>query len=281
MRPSNYYWGSRAFCEEILKIVLQPEQIGKICCPADSEEPLDNHPLHRIFDAAVIPLAQLLVSFPPDHPVVNSYESFFEDRPDEDKDDDEVVVEWMRLKLRLNKPNLELYELLDFPLARLDGFTVGSLPAEEWRRRIRAVGTAMLKILALQYELEEPLNLNGDMAEDLAEEAIQSLAHLKNEYTDVMRAMSLATKPRILAHKKYWDEDTFWDWINQFCYAHAVLSPTYNLPNYRRAMERPSRRPAISIMMGEGNVDDLPEESSRKTRPREDDDAEEDALAQK
>ncbi|KAJ6550339.1 hypothetical protein B0H19DRAFT_1265166 [Mycena capillaripes] len=74
----------------------------------------------------------------------------------------------------------------------------------------------MLKILALQYELEEPLNLNGDMAEDLAEEAIQSLAHLRNEHTDAMRAMSLATKPRILAHKKHWDEDTFWDWIKEF-----------------------------------------------------------------
>ncbi|KAJ7940046.1 hypothetical protein B0H13DRAFT_1940866, partial [Mycena leptocephala] len=154
-------------------------------------------------------------------------------------------------------------------------------PAEEWRRRIRAIGTAMLKILALQYELEEPLNLNSDMAADLAEEAIQSLAHLRNEHTDAMRAMSLATKPRILAHKKHWDEDTFWDWIKEFWYAHAVLSPTYNLPNYRRAMERPSRRPAISIMMDEGNVDDLPEESSRKTRPREDDDAEEDAPARK
>ncbi|KAJ6537110.1 hypothetical protein B0H19DRAFT_1317491 [Mycena capillaripes] len=68
--------------------------------------------------------------------------------------------------------------------------------------------------------------------------------------------------------------------FEEFWYAHAVLSPTYNLPNYRRAMERPSRRPTISIMMDEGNVDDLLGELSRITRPREDD-AEEDAPAPK
>ncbi|KAJ7021269.1 hypothetical protein C8F04DRAFT_1195671 [Mycena alexandri] len=55
----------------------EPRQIGNIRIPAYESKLPKNHPPIDIFDAAIAPLTQLLISFPNDHPVVNSYNRFF------------------------------------------------------------------------------------------------------------------------------------------------------------------------------------------------------------
>ncbi|KAJ7247814.1 hypothetical protein C8J57DRAFT_1240748 [Mycena rebaudengoi] len=76
MGPSMYYSQDRASCEEMLKI-------GMIRYPAIHLSPAENNPLIQVFDAALAPLAKLLVSI---HPVVSSYKLFFTDLATEDND---------------------------------------------------------------------------------------------------------------------------------------------------------------------------------------------------
>ncbi|KAJ7016454.1 hypothetical protein C8F04DRAFT_1245165 [Mycena alexandri] len=144
-RPSTHCKHDRASCEAMLK--FEPKQIGNIRAPAYYESNLlENHPLIDIFDVAIAPLAKLLISFPNDHPVVNSYNSFFT----------ELVTPGGRDKDR-----------------------VRAWTPHWWRRTpessallMRPLKMILLFLLTIQHELEEPLNLNGDIFEDLGQGTI-------------------------------------------------------------------------------------------------------------
>lgn len=168
-------------------------------------DPSDDHPLVEIFNAAVAPLAELLQSFPDDHPVVSSYSIFFMDRPENHRDAESHIEKWLSPS-GLAAPFQELAALMQRPLDKLQDFHVLSVRGPEWRRRVIGVGRAMLQLLALQHELEEPLNLNGDTFDDLVEGDIK-LANL--DTSEATRAMFLATKPKQLSHKKYWKYAAF------------------------------------------------------------------------
>ncbi|KAJ7236626.1 hypothetical protein C8J57DRAFT_1247614 [Mycena rebaudengoi] len=192
MGPSRYRSLNRASCEEMLKVELRPEQIGMIRYPANCLPPAKNHPLMEIFDVALAPLAKLLVSFPDEHPVVSSYNLFFADLVTADDDGLVARVEkWIAESLF--GPVDELTALMERPLRQLQDFRFVSVPGPERRRRALTVGRVMLQLLAIQYDdLEEPLNLNGDMFENLLE-------------GDVKRINIVATKSKMLTHKRYWD----------------------------------------------------------------------------
>lgn len=98
------------------------------------------------------------MSFPDEHPVVNSYNTFFEDRPDDDRDS--YVDAWIPWQLR--DPVPELLELMKRPLEKLQDFRVVSVAGPERRRRVTAVSRVMLQLLVLQHELQEPLDPNGN-----------------------------------------------------------------------------------------------------------------------
>ncbi|KAJ7215464.1 hypothetical protein GGX14DRAFT_391891 [Mycena pura] len=274
MSPINNHFLDRATCEEISKVVLRPEQLGNILYPAFvTREPPQNHPLIIIFHAAVPLLAQLLTSFSDDHPVVNSYNRFFEYEDDEYRDSH--VAEW--LQLALDEPTPELIELMRCPLNRLQDFRLVPIPGVERRLRATGVGQAMLQILAVQYELEEPLNLNGDTFEELLERAVKPAGERANEYMEAMRAMVLSTKPKVLAQKKHWDIDLFPDLIKKFWAEHASFSPSFRPPTYRRVDDRQSRRPVLLVQVpkaAEENPDGFEEEMRGRTRRRQNDDSE-------
>ncbi|KAF8174426.1 hypothetical protein K438DRAFT_2023131 [Mycena galopus ATCC 62051] len=163
------------FCEAILKVLLKPNQIGKIGLAANStSNPPDHHPLVKIFDAAVTPLARLLLLT--------------------------IASNW--LPEALNDPEAELAPLIRPPAATLMDVEMVSLPHEERRRRVLHVGRAMMHLLAIQHELEEPFNLNGDLFEDIVE---QDILQFGLEHEECGCAMFLATNPKQLAHKKHWD----------------------------------------------------------------------------
>ncbi|KAJ7137256.1 hypothetical protein C8R46DRAFT_1234640 [Mycena filopes] len=174
--------------------------------PASSgRNPPSNHPLIQIFDTAVGPLAKLLVEFPDEHPAVSSYMLFFADQPDEWEE--RHIENWS--PKRLTDPHHELVALMAEPLTQLQDFKIVAVPGRERRRRVLTVGRAMLQLLAIQHELGEPLNLNGDMFEDIVDGSIEAI---DSEYYAARRTMLIGTKPKVLSHNKHWNLQRFVDY---------------------------------------------------------------------
>jgi hypothetical protein len=96
---------------------------------------------------------------------------------------------------------------------------------------VLTVGRVMLQLLAIQHELEEPLNLNGDTFEELREGSIQQI---NLEASEAFRTMLVATKPKQLTHKKYWDREAFGEFALDLYDAHTVFDPSYRPNMYRR-----------------------------------------------
>ncbi|KAJ7634042.1 hypothetical protein B0H17DRAFT_1217322 [Mycena rosella] len=276
MRPLRTYTQDRVFCEEILKAVPRLEQIGMIRRPAYFfPDPPKNYALMKIFDAAVAPLAKLLKSFPDEHPVVSSYNLFFKDRPEDDRDNH--VDAWIPTRLR--DPVSELTLLMERPLEQLQDFRVVSVAGPERRRRVTAVGRVMLQLLALQHELQEPLNLNGDTFEELMEGAIDPA---NKEWLQAMRGIFCATNPKVLRHQKYWDMEKFRDsFRTDVLTTHTILDSTFRPATYIRIKPWEIRRPLLAIEVTESAEEDNVEGNTRgKVRHRTDDN-DEDAPAVK
>ncbi|KAF8212878.1 hypothetical protein K438DRAFT_1805198 [Mycena galopus ATCC 62051] len=119
-----------------------------------------------------------------------------------------------------------------------------SLPYEERHQRVLNVGRAMLHILAIQHELEEPFNLNGDLFEDVVE---LEIIRFRLEHEECGRAMFLATKTRQLTHKKHWDKKAFGEALLNFRSTHLIFDPAFRPITYVRLGPRESRRPVIMI----------------------------------
>ncbi|KAJ7620926.1 hypothetical protein B0H17DRAFT_1151844 [Mycena rosella] len=276
MRPLRTYTQDRVFCEEILKAVPRLEQIGMIRRPAYFfPDPPKNYALMKIFDAAVAPLAKLLKSFPDEHPVVSSYNLFFKDRPEDDRDNH--VDAWIPTRLR--DPVSELTLLMERPLEQLQDFRVVSVAGPERRRRVTAVGRVMLQLLALQHELQEPLNLNDDTFEELMEGAIDPA---NKEWLQAMRGIFCATNPKVLRHKKYWDMEKFRDsFRTDVLTTHTILDSTFRPATYIRIKPWEIRRPLLAIEVTKSAEEDNVEGNTRgKVRHRTDDN-DEDAPAVK
>ncbi|KAJ7751105.1 hypothetical protein B0H16DRAFT_1841502 [Mycena metata] len=158
-----------------------------------------------------------------------------------DKMGGRVAVLYMGTSTKVSKP------LIFGPIA------LDSVPELEWYRRILTVGRVLLQLLAIQHELEEPLNLNGDTFEDLIDKAIIPLTL---EYDQGLRAMVLAAKPKQLWHKQYWDEPAFKTFLKDFTVNHTFPDPTYRPPTYTRIRNREAIRPPILIdnIRGTGEI---------------------------
>lgn len=164
------------------------------------------------------------------------------DRPEDHRDTH--IERW--LPEGLHQPERELIALMERPLQRLQDFRLVSVPGPERRYRVIGVGRAMLQLLALQHELGEPLDLNGDTFDDLVEGDIKATQMESHEAT---RAMFLATKPKLFSHKRFWDLDAFHASLLQFSDTHAIFDPMFRPPTFNRFGIREIRRPAIAIEM--------------------------------
>jgi hypothetical protein len=233
----------------------------------------------EIFDAALAPLAKLLVSFPDEHPVVSSYNLFFTDLATADDDGLVARVEkWIAEPLF--GPVDELTALMERPLRQLQDFIFVSVPGPERRRRALTVGRVMLQLLAIQYDdLEEPLNLNGDMFEDLLEGDVK---RINIEAHEALRAMLVATKPKMLTHKRYWDSGwaAFQEFVTKFSNDHSGLDPAYRPKSYRRTRPLEPRRPPIGIAVDSTRSDDSEDDpiTPPKTRAREDSESDDEDI---
>ncbi|KAF8169465.1 hypothetical protein K438DRAFT_1774259 [Mycena galopus ATCC 62051] len=206
---------------DILNILLKPNRIGNIRIAANStSDPPDSHPLVKIFDAAVTPLAKLLLSWPRDHPVINAFNLYTAAHSETRIKPSSWLPEFFR------HPEAELAPLFRPPYAKLwDSVDLVSLPDEERSQRIANVVRPILQLLAIQHELKEPFNLNGDLFEDIVEDEIL----------------------RQLTHKRHWDKKAFGETLRDFWNSHSIFDPTFRPITYLRLVPRESRRPAIGI----------------------------------
>ncbi|KAJ6470765.1 hypothetical protein C8R47DRAFT_1325125 [Mycena vitilis] len=178
----------------------------------------------------MVPLTALLKRFSDDHPVVLSYNLFFMDAPEGDRD------------ARVQEADSNA--LMQRPLKKLEDFRVLAVPGRERHYRVIGVGQAMLQILALQHELEEPLDLNGDTFEDLVDKDIFPVTMQAHH---AIYAMFRATNPKQLRHKKHWDSSSFNKAAKQFSNTHAIVDSNYNPATYLRPGSRESRRPRVAV----------------------------------
>ncbi|KAJ7769967.1 hypothetical protein B0H16DRAFT_1452339 [Mycena metata] len=158
----------RQFCDEIAEVKLTAKQIGQIRMPFFMlpDHPHKNQVLAEIFDAAVSPIANILVTFSEDHPVVaDCIKNGLQQQQINAKPDQRTVL-WMR-SLGLIQ-TAELKFLLEAVLPQLLMHkTLEPLPPAERNQRVLTVGSVLLQLLAVQHALGEPLNLNGDILDDL------------------------------------------------------------------------------------------------------------------
>ncbi|KAJ7616049.1 hypothetical protein FB45DRAFT_1035209 [Roridomyces roridus] len=253
--PSKLTFTGRAVCEKVFKS-FKPHQIGAIHIPLHYSPTLQqDHPLVNIFDAAFEPLSRLLTSFPDDHPVIQVYRDFFPDGAPGEYDENE----WLG-RLMLPEPLPQVTALMKGPLELLKE----RIPVPNKReRRLRAltVGRAMLQILAIQHDLDEPLNLNGDIYEDIIN---QRIARHRMEEKDALRVMYLATKPPQLHHARFWDRAAVADGVADFFQDHQVADPDFRPSAHYRLGTRESRRPTISVQIAPSQI----VASSPRVRPR-------------
>ncbi|KAK7034133.1 hypothetical protein R3P38DRAFT_2772240 [Favolaschia claudopus] len=192
----------RELVDAFLRVKLTAKQLGKIRIPCFySSDPPQDHDLVGIFDAVLPLLVKLLTTLPGEHPVINSYNKFFEDRPEHHRDSEKHISQW--LPGGPDHPSAELIALMLRPIEKLQHSRPASVSNEEWNRRILGVGTTLLQLLAIQQELEEPLNLNGDIFVDLVEDEVKAA---DNAVAEAERAMILALDLKVLRHRKYWDK---------------------------------------------------------------------------
>ncbi|KAJ7242334.1 hypothetical protein C8J57DRAFT_1244203 [Mycena rebaudengoi] len=173
----------------------------------------------------------------------------------------------------MEEPVKELAALMVRPLEQLQDFRLVSVPGPGWRCRVLTVGRVMLQLLAIQHKLEEPLNLNGDTFEELREGSIRQV---NLEASEAFQTMLVATKPKQLTHKKYWDREAFGEFTSDLYDGHTVFDLAYRPNMYRRIRPLEARRPRVAIDIPSSTEDD-----EIKTRRREDSEEDEDTPAPK
>ncbi|KAJ7823302.1 hypothetical protein B0H14DRAFT_2597955 [Mycena olivaceomarginata] len=223
---SSEFTRSRKFCEEVAEVDLTAKQIGKVRLLFYM---LPDHPDHKnpeleeIFEAAIPQVAKILVDFNPGHPM-------------------EAV---------LSSP---LTSLLDYWL-------LSDILESEHQERVLGVGAVLLQLLAVQNELREPLNLNGDILDDLITGRVVSCL------SDGPRA--LAVKFGAIPLRKGTTGEVTTQ-VLRFNKAHTIYDPEFRPPTFRR--EDPSiftpttAIPVILALKRKGSEDIEGEKSAKKVK---------------
>ncbi|KAJ7199420.1 hypothetical protein GGX14DRAFT_401367 [Mycena pura] len=211
---------TRKFCQEIDEVKLTENQMCTIRMPRYLDPAYQYHTnptLTAIFNAAVPQVAEILAKFDTSHPVVEDFNAYFRSPGAEGR------------KMRFNPArdahawivscglrfNPELEAILQPVLATLMTHpSLAHLAREEANQRIFGVGSALLQLLAVQHELQEVLNLNGDLLGDLKDERVISCPYDGDEALEMMFSFvsgeSVDVSKALLRFKtKYavWDND--------------------------------------------------------------------------
>ncbi|KAJ6451165.1 hypothetical protein C8R45DRAFT_946379 [Mycena sanguinolenta] len=215
--------------EEIEDIDLTAEQLGKVHLPfyLRPDYPEHKNPeLTAIFTAATTPITKILAAFDITHPGVADFMQYFRGKKLAERR--RGLNDWLaRLQL---VPTPELEEVLARPLIALMRHEALSKHSEEERNnRVFGVGSALLQMLAVQKELGEPLNLNGDMVDDML---MRRVIRCGNDGHMALNEMFAATQLPDVKTGELTRE------LLAFRNAHAIYDPDFRPPIYLR--EAPS-----------------------------------------
>ncbi|KAK7046405.1 hypothetical protein R3P38DRAFT_2607245 [Favolaschia claudopus] len=187
---------SRELCKAVYGLSEEPgkikkSQLPKVRMPRYLDPNFAGHSnpeLEAIFNSAIPSIVTILTDFSVHHPLVQHYINFATEAKKPKKrpkrgafhitpTESSIAFDWQEtiglgstpeqnaLKARAIETLLKRFTLN--PLDPDDKFS----PAE-WQMRVSSVGSALLQILAVQHELKEPLNLNGDILDDLLSQKI-------------------------------------------------------------------------------------------------------------
>ncbi|KAJ7192337.1 hypothetical protein GGX14DRAFT_578203 [Mycena pura] len=265
--PSNLrtFCKGRKFCQAIHEVNdnLQSKQkyvqIGKIRLPfyMEPDHPSHKDPeLERIFHAALPHVAKILAMFPDDHPVIASFNKYFSGKIATEHH--RGAGEWMRTLSLVPTPQLEA--ILEPSLQSLARHMhLVHVPEPELQRRLLGVGSALLQLLAVQRELGEALNLNGDVLQDLLTGRIVPRPFDGPEALLVMfKACMIADGSSVSATKR----------MLKFNEAHVIYDQDYSEPTFRRlapSIFQPSAAiPVVLKRNGDENI--VNEKPAKRTK---------------
>ncbi|KAJ7604281.1 hypothetical protein DFH06DRAFT_1151258 [Mycena polygramma] len=234
---------SRKFLQEIREVQLAEEQIGQIRLPFYMKPDYPGHKnpvLSSIFDAALPTVAKILADWRNGNRVVEA----FNDCISGSRGIDMHRKPTLFLEAFGLIPTPELEAVLFEPLSRLmkPHPELENLAEDECNRRVMGVGSALFQLLAIQHELGEPLNLNGDLISDLWEE---SVVPDRMDGTAALTAMfgSTALKANIPVDQQ----------MLRFNRDHTIYDRDFRPPSFRRMLPsiRPPRAPIAVVLPGE------------------------------
>ncbi|KAJ6543451.1 hypothetical protein DFH09DRAFT_1088886 [Mycena vulgaris] len=155
------HFRGRKFLEEIQDVTLTAEM------PDDPGH--QNPTLTSIFDAAIPQVAGIPADWTNLHPVVASFTEYFAGEKKHLRSRE--ASNWMDTLGLVSTPELEVV-LTDPLISLMDHPALLNLTEEEGQTRVMGVSSVLLQFLAVQHELGESLNLNGDLVEDLKDESV-------------------------------------------------------------------------------------------------------------
>ncbi|KAJ7077739.1 hypothetical protein C8R44DRAFT_896157 [Mycena epipterygia] len=159
--------------------------------------------------------------------MVKSYTDYFVAKPSTARDTETGL--WLsNIRLCLTP---ELESLMEAPIQALLAWKLPGVAPLERKRRILSVGYALLHLLAIQHELGEELNVNGDKLLELFDKTI---VPCKLDATEALRAMFLATDTVDLKYRKGWNLDQFSRHMLRFNADHTIYDSSLQPPTLKR-----------------------------------------------
>ncbi|KAJ7643191.1 hypothetical protein B0H17DRAFT_1148630 [Mycena rosella] len=140
--------------------------LGTICLPHYLDTGFEDHEnpaLAAIFIEAIPQVVEILHAFQHTHPIIDHVNKYFANKPVQARR--QKLAEWMAAFGLVSTPELDavLQPVLEVLLVHAH---LADLPESDRNERVMGVGSALLQLLAVQDQLKEPLNLNGDLLND-------------------------------------------------------------------------------------------------------------------
>ncbi|KAF7315333.1 hypothetical protein MIND_00047900 [Mycena indigotica] len=175
---------------------LEPRQLCVIRIPQFYPQSSAAPHLQVVFSAAITPITAILATYDTsEHPVILSY-----------RDWNGTVARWLRHANLVADGYDNLDPLLEEPLNALEQALSEDQPDLEVGEvlvRVHSIGNALLRTLVVQYELNEPYNLNGDTFLDIQQPAygLPPVLFEPPDYAEAAMAMLRSLTPHELSHK--------------------------------------------------------------------------------
>ncbi|KAJ7651901.1 hypothetical protein B0H17DRAFT_1186526 [Mycena rosella] len=235
--------------------------LGTICLLRylDTEfEDHENPALAAIFIEAIPQVVEILPAFQHTHPIIDHVDKYFANKPVQARR--QKLAEWMAAFGLVSTPELDavLQSVLEVLLVHAH---LADLPESDRNERVMGVGSALLQLLAVQDQLKEPLNLNGDLLNDLLDGRV---VHCPSDGDRSLDAMFASIPlPRRAEHSRVRDRA-----LLKFKRAHTIYDADHRPPTFRHDDE--SRFPPTeAILVRQNREEEWRMKTLQKAKKRE------------